>query len=83
MQQIARTPKQVGEILHRTRRALHVSQSTLGEKSGLWQETISRVEKGSPGTKLETLFDLLAALDLEVVIQPRRKNKISKMGAIF
>jgi len=74
MQNYARTPKQIGAILRRLRRLSHLSQGSLGESAGLWQETISKVENGSGSTKLETLCDILAALDLEIIIAPRRKS---------
>ena len=42
--------------------------------SGVWQETISKIENGSGGTKLETLFNLIAALDLEITVTERSKG---------
>jgi len=35
------------------------------------QTTVSSIEQGAPGTRLETLFRMLAALDLEMVIRPK------------
>jgi len=40
----------------------------------LRQATISKLETGEPGTRLSTLFDVLTALDLELVIRPRTKS---------
>ena len=73
MNQIARTAKQIGVAMRRRRRALGWSQSDLGSKAGLRQATISTLESGSPGTRLRTLVDVMAALELEVVIQDRSK----------
>ncbi len=73
MNQIARTAKQVGVAVRRHRRALGWSQSDLGSKAGLRQATISTLESGEPGTRLRTLVDVMAALDLEVVIRDRSK----------
>ncbi len=83
MQNIIRTSQQLGAILRRIRRNYNLSQSELGEKAGLWQETISKVENGAPGTKLETIFAILAALDLEVVVTPRSKSEPSDLEDVF
>lgn len=73
MNQIARTVKQIGVAVRRHRRALGWSQSDLGSKAGLRQATISTLESGEPGTRLRTLVDVMAALELEMVIQGRSK----------
>lgn len=73
MNQIARTAKQVGVAVRRHRRALGWSQSDLGSRAGLRQATISTLESGEPGTRLRTLVDVMAALELEMVIQDRSK----------
>lgn len=74
MDQIARTSKQIGDALRRRRRTLNLTQRDLGTKTTLRQATISAIEKGEPGTQLRTLFDVLAALNLEIVIRPRTKG---------
>jgi HTH-type transcriptional regulator / antitoxin HipB len=74
MNQIARTPKQVGDIVRRYRQAQKYSQKHLSLQVQLRQATISKLETGEPGTRLSTLFDVLTALDLELVIQPRTKS---------
>ena len=63
--------------MRRRRRILKLSQKELGENTRLWQSTICELEAGKPGAKLRTFFDILAALDLEIVIQPRTKKSIS------
>lgn len=73
MNQIARTAKQVGVAVRRHRRALGWSQSDLGSKAGLRQATISTLESGESGTRLRTLVNVMAALELEMVIQDRSK----------
>ncbi len=77
MEQIARTPKQIGAALRRRRRALDLTQSDLGDKTTLRQATISSLESGEPGTRLRTLFDILAALNLEIVIRPRTRRRLA------
>ena len=73
MEQITRTPKQIGAALRRRRRTLSLRQSDLGSKTGLRQATISALENGEPGTQLRTLINVMAALDLEIVIRARSK----------
>ena len=75
MEQIARTSKQIGAALRRHRRALGLRQRDLGAKSNLRQATISALESGGMGTQLRTLTDVMAALDLELVIRPRSRAR--------
>ncbi|WP_421708621.1 hypothetical protein [Algihabitans sp.] len=81
MSQIARTPKQLAAILRRVRRKTDLIQARLGEKAGLWQETVSKIEGGPGATKIATIFDLLAALDLE--IKPRGKGSAADIEDVF
>jgi HTH-type transcriptional regulator/antitoxin HipB len=74
MNQVARTPEQAGNIVRRYRQTLKRTQALLGKQVQLRQATISKLETGEPGTRLSTLFDVLAALDLELVIRPRTKS---------
>jgi len=74
MSQIARTPKQIGEIVRRRRQSLKQKQVQMSKLVRLRQATISKLETGEPGTRLSTLFDVLTALDLELVIRPRTKS---------
>lgn len=74
MKLLARTPNDIGHALRQARRRMKLTQQQLSESSGIRQETISRVENGSPGTRLETLFDLCAALNLELVITERSQG---------
>jgi len=83
MEQIVRTPKQIGDAIRRQRRKLGLNQTGLGEKTKLRQATISVVETGAPGTQLSTLCDVMAALDLEFVIRPRTKATATEIEDIF
>nr|WP_202603450.1 helix-turn-helix domain-containing protein [Photobacterium halotolerans] len=47
------------------------SQSVVARKVGLRQDTVSKFENAPDGSRLDTLFKLLAALDLELEICPR------------
>jgi HTH-type transcriptional regulator/antitoxin HipB len=83
MEQIARTPKQIGDALRRQRRLKRLTQTDLAHKIKLRQGTISTVESGEPGTQLRTLLEIMAALDLECVIRPRTKAVPSEIEDIF
>ncbi len=70
---VVRTTRQVGDAVRRIRRKRHLTQVALGEKTNARQATISKLEAGEPATQLRVLMDALAALDLELVIQPRSR----------
>jgi HTH-type transcriptional regulator / antitoxin HipB len=71
---IARSPQQLGAILRRYRKKGSLTQTDVAAKTQLRQATISALESGEAGTQLKTLTDVLAALDLELIVQPRRKS---------
>lgn len=83
MTDLARNPKQIGNIVQRARKKLGLNQTELGEKAGLRQETISLIENGNPAAKLETILAVLAALDLEFRVEPRSKIRPSDIEEIF
>ncbi len=74
MNDLARSPKQIGTVIRRARKKHGLSQSALGAKAGLRQETISLIETGHPAARLDTLLAVLAALDLEFQIGPRSRG---------
>jgi HTH-type transcriptional regulator / antitoxin HipB len=83
MDQIARTAKQLGAVIHRERRRARLTQNQLGSKIKLRQATVSKLEAGEPGTRLGTLLDVLGALGLEIVIRPRTKGSAQDIEDIF
>ena len=81
--QLARTPQQIGNLIQRTRRNRGMSQSDLGNRTGLRQSTISLIEQGNAATKLGTMLKVLAALDLEFRITSRSKTGPADIEEIF
>lgn len=75
MDELARTPKQIGNSVRRARKKLGLSQKQLGDKTGIRQGTISLIENGSPAPRVDTLLSILAALELELRIAPRTKKQ--------
>ena len=70
MDSIARNEAQLAATLRRFRKKANLTQGGLGEATQMRQATISELESGSGG-RLETLFAVLAALNLELVVRPR------------
>jgi len=72
MEQMVFSPKSLGAAVRRQRKKLGLTQTDAGKTFTLQQCTVSSIEQGTPGTRLDTLFRMLAALDLEIII--RSKN---------
>ena len=83
MMQSARTAKQIGAIIRRTRRSAAMSQAALGAKIGLRQATISKLERGEPATQIATLLDALAALGMEIIIDRRGRVAAEDLEDMF
>ncbi|MCB9776507.1 MAG: helix-turn-helix transcriptional regulator [Nitrospiraceae bacterium] len=83
MSDLARNPKQIGNLIRRARKQRGLSQTQLGEKTGLRQATISLIETGNPAATLETILTVLSVLDLELRIAPRSKGTAADIEDIF
>lgn len=83
MDHLARTPKQIGAVIARLRREQNLTQAELAAKVSLRQEGISKIEAGNAATRLSKILDVIAALDLELVIRPRSKSSPSDFEDIF
>lgn len=77
------SPESLGVVLRTIRKQKGFSQKDAGHAVGMGQHTISKIEKGNPGTGLGTLFRLLSALDLELVVQPRQKSSMNSQGDLW
>lgn len=83
MNQVIRSPKQLGSHLQNERLRRGLTQTALAELTGIGQKTISHTESGRTGTKLETVFSLLATLGLELQLVTRSKTPKGDIGDIF
>lgn len=83
MARLARSAAQIGAIVRRQRRAVELTQQGLAERLGVRHATVSSVEAEAGGTKLSTLLDLLAALDLELTLGPRSSRQGAAIEDIF
>lgn len=82
MNQMIRSARQLGQLIQNARAQQNLSQQALADLIGTGQKTISSVENGNKGTKLETVFSLMAALDLDIHMTPRSKSS-KDIGDIF
>ncbi len=74
-EQIIRMPAQLAQLLISQRRQRSLSQAALAQKAGgLSQARLSALELNPGRFTLERLLLILAALDLELVVRPRRRN---------
>jgi HTH-type transcriptional regulator/antitoxin HipB len=80
---IARSSGQVGRLVQRFRLEQGLTQTQLAQLAGQRQEMISKIETGQGGVKLSTLFDVLAALGLEMTLEPRSQSSTADIEDIF
>ena len=83
MNQVIRNPGQLGSLIQADRLKKGLTQKALAELTGIGQKTISHIENGQDGTKLETIFTLLAALELELNLASRSKSAKRDISEIF
>ena len=78
-----RDPQQLGAALQRERKRQGLTQVKLAEKAGLRQQTISAVEGGKPRSELQVIFDIMAALGLELKLTPRDGEDKPSLEELF
>ncbi len=71
-------PGALASLVIDQRKKLKLTQKEVGELVGLKQKTISAFENKPEGTKLETLFRILSAvnLDMTILCKDRPKNPL-------
>lgn len=83
MSHIARSPKQMGNLIQRVRKQHGLTQTDLANLAGLRQELISKIEGGHEGTKLSSIYTLFAALGLELIVDTRQGKSSKDIEDIF
>ena len=73
MQHFAANPESFGQVIRALRLERGLTQAELAEACVLRPATVSAVENGSPGTRAETIFRLLGALDYRMHLRDRRE----------
>lgn len=73
------TKGQLGAVLNKMRRQRGLSQQALGDKIGLSQERISRIERHPEKVTVDQLLTVLMALDAGLLVASRPgKNTLPK-----
>lgn len=72
--QMIRSPGQLGNLIQQARLQRGMTQKDLADRIGTYQKTVSGIENGNSGARLDTMFSLLAALDMDLQLVPRRKS---------
>lgn len=71
METIVRTPQQLAQTLRAQRARKQLTQILAGKHVGLLPKTISALEQKPERSSVESLFRLLSALGLELVIREK------------
>jgi len=66
------TPEQLGQLLRGFRRQHKLSQQRAAEAGGLLPKTISSLETRPQHATVESLYRLLSALGVELVLRPKQ-----------
>lgn len=74
MDYIPRTPEQLGALLRSSRKARHLSQAQISDQVGQKQNMISRMEIDTSTRTIGTLYRVLSALGLELVIRDEQTD---------
>lgn len=69
-----RSPEDIGDLIHFLRKQRNLTQTELAKLTGIKQQTISAIENGLQQAEVKTLFSILSALNLEIVIRPRTQR---------
>jgi HTH-type transcriptional regulator/antitoxin HipB len=72
MKRIMRNKNDLGEAIRRTRRSMGLRQIDVAQKASVRQALVSDIENGATTAKLDTVIRVLAALDMDLSIVPRR-----------
>lgn len=72
---LVHAPKDLALMVMDQRKKLKLSQSEVADRVGLKQKTISAFENKPENIKLETFFQILSAVNLDLNILPKNKPK--------
>lgn len=72
----ARSASGLGRAIQAARHAKGMTQSDLADRARTNRFAIAALESGRSTKAIETLFETLSALDLEMVVRPRQSWKL-------
>jgi len=70
---IIRNNKEFGEAIRKARIKHDLRQADLARKASIRQALVSELENGATTAKIDTVIKVLAALDMDLSVVPRRK----------
>ena len=73
------SPETLGKVLRRYRKEIGLSQSKAGSKFNLPQKTVSNIESGVSGVRIDSIFRYMSALGLEMQLDLRNNTAINKV----
>jgi len=74
MQKVIRSAKEFGAAIRLARKKQDMRQVDVAQKASIRQAIVSDLENGVAAAKLDTVLRVMAALDMDVSISPRRKT---------
>lgn len=75
MEYLVANPNQLAQVLRGYRRIRKMTQREAGSLGGLLQKTVSSLELVPERRSVESLFKLLSALDVELVLRDKEKSR--------
>lgn len=75
------SPTELSMLIKNRRKQLKLSQAEVGKLVGLKQKTISAIENTSENIKLNTVFRILSALDIEIRLSPKETETTTSQWA--
>ncbi|MBN6077221.1 helix-turn-helix domain-containing protein [Aggregatibacter actinomycetemcomitans] len=72
------TAKMLSHVIREFRYQGNLAQTDVAKLAGTTQARISFFENEPERTKLETLFKILAGLELEIIVQPLKKSAVTE-----
>lgn len=72
-----RNSKELGEAIRAERLRRNLRQVDLASLASVRQALISNLENGANGARADTLLKVLAALDMDLALVPRRKAEFN------
>jgi HTH-type transcriptional regulator/antitoxin HipB len=74
MKKIIRNNKDLGAAIRLARKDQNLRQIDVAQKASVRQALVSDLENGATTARIDTVIRVLAALDLDLSIVPRRKT---------
>lgn len=75
MNKIVRSNQDLGSVIRSARKQQNLRQVDVAQKASVRQALVSDIENGVTTAKLDTIIKVLAALDLDLSIIPRRTTE--------